>query len=408
MCGLLASIDSNKKPKNVNHIVVDLYEEQYTRGERGFGIITIDKNKKIKLTRATEPAKFMYDLHNQKSNIVFAHHRTPTSTDNKLGQTHPIFVSNKMLKFDYYVMHNGVIRNCDELKKKHEELGFKYTTEIETWNYYQTVMTLKFNDSEAMAIEIAMFLEGIKGEVEFDGSAAFLIQQVNKKTKKLEQFFFGRHVNPLNYNVQKGIITIASEGPGEELKENIIYSMDPTNVKTIKENQLYFKEKPVKTITTYGTYNIPKTDDKKEEKKTKQNTVDVGWTEEDEAEEDIRAYNASYGVGLDDYEDYERDYRNGGLYKFDNIEEYVKDEMEMLIEDFLFELKDEDSAITANIPQHLALVKSMLKTMKGLAISHFRNEKKKEEQETENLQAQGLFGKEVEKNYQHKEKEEVI
>jgi len=201
MCGLIATIDTRSKSKPVNETIIDLYQDQYKRGQEGFGLITLDKKNKITLKRATEPTKFMYDLNNNLSSMMFAHHRIPTSTKNKLSQTHPMLVDNPILKYKYYVMHNGMIRNCDELKEEHAKMGFEYTTEMAeeiTGTYYNGYKTskIKFNDSESMAIEMALYIENLQKEVSFDGSAAFLILKVDKKTDKAIEFIYGRNINP--------------------------------------------------------------------------------------------------------------------------------------------------------------------------------------------------------------------
>jgi hypothetical protein len=69
-------------------------------------------------------------------------------------------VSNKMLKFDYYVVHNGMISNDEELKKEHEKLGFAYTTKCMEYQskfynkFFIKCLSLnslfKFSDSELL------------------------------------------------------------------------------------------------------------------------------------------------------------------------------------------------------------------------------------------------------------------
>ena len=123
MCGLIAAFNtSNKK---VNNIIINQYQDQYSRGVQGYGIIRISDTQKVEIDRACEATKFLLDLYMKDSNMIIAHHRHPTSTDNKMDQTHPMIISNKMLKKDYYIIHNGIVSNDKELKKKHEELGFK-------------------------------------------------------------------------------------------------------------------------------------------------------------------------------------------------------------------------------------------------------------------------------------------
>lgn len=401
MCGLIAAInvskDKNKKP--VNQHMIDMYENQYRRGTEGYGIIHLNKDLKVNLLRATEPTKFMYDLYNNKSAMMFAHHRHPTSTPNKLEQTHPIFVSNEWMKYDYYVSHNGIITNCDELKKEHEGRGIQYTTEIKTpteekktteYGYCTTTYfgRNKFNDSESIAVEMALFLEGLKENVAFKGGAAFTIVQVDKKTKKAVAFHWGRHNNPLNFQRLNGIIQIASEGPGKAIDEDTIYTIR-LGVKKIKitQQELTFPEiiiaPKVETVTATptttpaagtrspyaGTYEIPPrtaTDPRPIPAGTQPATSVVTMTTEDEKEVEAE---------IDIPENLEQamdDLRNDAV----NI-----------LEEFETELQDEGLAFHSNIEEYLTEMKKVMKKMKGLCINLYRNLQESESKQESDLQA---------------------
>lgn len=223
MCGIIGAF-STKNKAVVNSLVVDQYQHQYARGQRGFGVVGIDKHKKIVVKRACEPTKFMFDLHHKNFPFMIAHHRMPTSSENILSQTHPIHVSNPGLDYDYLVVHNGVIGNTEELKKKHEELGFQYSTEHYVENYSKTV-TCKFNDSECLAIEIARFLDGDEKIIGTRGAAAFIVLQIDKETHKVKKLHFGRNnTNPLNMYKTRGLLFLSSEGKGDNLTPDIMYS----------------------------------------------------------------------------------------------------------------------------------------------------------------------------------------
>ena len=125
MCGLIGMfnfITTNKKTKKktktepVNKEVIEQLQDQISRGNEGFGILMINGKKEIELKRATEISKAMLDLYMTESPMIIMHHRNPTSSENRLSQTHPILVSNELLKHNYYVIHNGVISNTDYLK----------------------------------------------------------------------------------------------------------------------------------------------------------------------------------------------------------------------------------------------------------------------------------------------------
>lgn len=234
MCGIIGAFNTqtpkerkNKAPvPNVNDFVIDTYEDQHTRGKEGFGLITIDIKKDVTVHRATEPVKFLLDLKMNPSPMIIAHHRMPTSTDNKLSQTHPIFVSNESLAHDYFVIHNGIISNAEELKDKHDKLGFVYTTKTQDakkfgYQYYRSV---EFNDSESLAIELALLIEGRSVHLGHQGSAAFIVLQTDKKTGKALRVFFGRDSSPIQMHKQEGQLCLSSEGIGESVPRDLLHS----------------------------------------------------------------------------------------------------------------------------------------------------------------------------------------
>ena len=264
MCGLIGMFNfviTNKKTKTktktkpVNEEVIEQLEDQISRGREGFGILMINKKNEIELKRATEISKALIDLYMTESPMIIMHHRNPTSSDNKLSQTHPILVSDGSLEHDYYVIHNGIISNADNLKEEHEKLGFIYNT-TRTNNFNRE----EFNDSESLAIEIAMYIEKQTKEISTEGSAAFIAIQVNKKTKKATNIFFGRKNNPLKLAGRQGEIRLSSEGKGEEILENTLYKFNIKSPSLTKTN-LNFKEKEE---TNY----YYKNEDKNKENKT--------------------------------------------------------------------------------------------------------------------------------------------
>lgn len=253
MCGITAafSTKANKKGQTnnkVNDIIISQFENQCSRGQKGFGIIRINKGK-IEVDRACETTKFLMDLYLKPSSMIIAHHRTPTSTDNLLDQTHPMWISNKCLENDYLVIHNGVISNDDDLRLKHIELGFEYQTEY-TKISYQDKKEQVWNDSEAIAIELALFIEKKISAIAIDNAAAFMILQIDKKTNKAKEVFFGKNGSYSDLNIFKAEneLQISSEGIGEEVKENILFSFDIKDpLMTLKETPIPFK-KPVTIV----------------------------------------------------------------------------------------------------------------------------------------------------------------
>lgn len=147
------------------------------------------------------------------------HHRNPTSTDNVYNACHPISTrsgTGNSLEKTYIGVHNGVIYNTADLKKAHEELGVQYVTSQKDG---------KFNDSEALIWDLALFFEG-KKEFEARGGMAWIVMQLGEDGKP-EKLHFGRNSNPLNIHRKHGkYLTLSSEGPGEATLAETHYIFD--------------------------------------------------------------------------------------------------------------------------------------------------------------------------------------
>lgn len=227
MCGLIAAFHTGARSTNpVNQFIIDQFEDQVTRGIKGFGTVFIDSPQTPPtVLRATEPTKFLLDLYTKKSPMILAHHRTPTSSGNYLNQTHPMLVDDPTIPNRYLVMHNGSVLNDKELKAAHEALGISYRTPYtEISSYYGKSERLVFNDSEALAIEFARLLSGQVDILDIRGSFAVLIAEISKETDLITRIVFGRHANPLNMAKTNGSLLLSSEGPGNELKEDTLYA----------------------------------------------------------------------------------------------------------------------------------------------------------------------------------------
>ena len=233
MCGIIMAAETGEKAEIVNNKVLLQFEDQKERGTQGYGIVKIDEEMNYKVDRATEGYKFMWDMHQDPTKIMMVHHRIPTSSENKIKQTHPFLIEDGSLKYDYLLMHNGVIQNDDKLKEEHEKLGFTYKTEDGK----------KYNDSECLAIEIARFIEEQVSVVGTEGSAAFIGLQIDKKTKKVIKLFFGRNEgNPLNMYKTRGKIFLSSTGPGSEVQPFFLYSCKLDKEMKLSKKAMAFKE----------------------------------------------------------------------------------------------------------------------------------------------------------------------
>lgn len=338
MCGIIMS-HNQKEP--VNEWIVNQFEDQHSRGTKGFGIIDIDKNGDYTVSRATEGAKFMFDLHKKESSCLIVHHRIPTSTPNYLSQTHPIEVDNGSLANKYLVIHNGCISNANELKKKHEELGFVYTT-AETFeeknhvnNYFE-----KFNDSESLAIEVARFIEKQTEKIGAYGSAAFIAVQIDKKTNKAIKIFFGRNTgNPLNMSFSRGKLRLSSEGEGDNIKEFTLYSWDFKG--KMKKVKMPFAELPKPTYQPIGF----------QEKSNTYSGTQHGHTQYPYRDESLP------------WEDYKSEYDDYNE-EIEQIKEFRTEEIEKELESFFEALEDKDTTYIADVEQTLKDIRLILTTAK--------------------------------------------
>ena len=215
MCGLVFVKRLDGKP--ANRAVLKRYNAQKMRGSDGFGYISLSNSKINQYKRSASENIILKSLGKDPNTDILFHHRLPTSTPNLMEAAHPIKVSHKKLQHDYYVVHNGIITNADELKETHEKDKVKYTTEIvKKWVTSSTVYREEcFNDSEALAVDLAFKIENGADKLDAQGSIAFICYQVDKKTKTALNIFFGRNsANPLKSYRSKDLWTLTSEGDG--------------------------------------------------------------------------------------------------------------------------------------------------------------------------------------------------
>jgi hypothetical protein len=254
MCGLIAGfhIGANSK-EPVNEFIINQYEDQYTRGQKGYGIVRITPGEPVAIDRATEGVKMMMDLYAKDSPMIMFHHRQPTSTENWMDQTHPIKVENGSLAHNYLVIHNGVISNDRDKRKEHLELGFTYTTEYTETSWKGDTGILKFNDSECLAIELARFIEGQGETIDIRGSAAFIALQCTKGWVPTKVFFGRNEGNPLKMAKTQTKMYLSSEGPGNDITPFQLYSAGITDPKMELTKRAFKMAEPIHT-----TYHYPR------------------------------------------------------------------------------------------------------------------------------------------------------
>lgn len=227
MCGIILVHRKDNLPAQKS--VYRRYQKQKNRGSEGFGYIAIKKNKLVSYKRAKLESQIKEFIEKEDSNTIIFHHRYPTSTPNFMESAHPIKVSNTDLKYDYYLIHNGIISNADDLKEKHEKKGFVYNTEIKKkWiTSGQTYKEECFNDSESLAIEVALAIENNLNKIESKGSIAFICAKVEKSKNTIKAIYFGRNYgSPLKLSNQKQLLSIGSETEGDDVPTQKLHKLD--------------------------------------------------------------------------------------------------------------------------------------------------------------------------------------
>lgn len=230
MCGIVAKIKRQINDSQTSQEIMAMFELQKNRGLRGVGFISFD-DELTDYQRRQEVKDIEKVLETNPARSIIFHHRMPTSTANYSDCAHPIMVSHKELKYDYYLIHNGVISNDAILRDEHLALGYEYITTVTTtiqtknnkWADYE------WNDSEALAIDVARFIEGKQDEIKSRGSIAFITAQVNKKTGKVLRIYFGRNTSPLDILYTTESLTLRSEGGTESIASNKLYSLTLSN-----------------------------------------------------------------------------------------------------------------------------------------------------------------------------------
>ena len=252
MCGFVYI--SRKDGRPAYKSVLKRYRAQKARGTQGFGYVAIQNDQIISYKRAETEHEIVNLLSKEKAPEILFHHRQPTGTPNMTEQAHPFLVENEMLDHQYFVAHNGVIRNTAELYDAHEKMGIGYSSEMlkayVSKNGEQHVTGVVWNDSESLAVETALALDGKKNRIETEGPAAVIGLQTKGK-KVINRFFFRNMLNPLKWHEDKVMITITSMGEGTVVEPSQVYRINPTGGFSVLSEKLlpFLSYKP--TVETY-------------------------------------------------------------------------------------------------------------------------------------------------------------
>lgn len=226
MCGMVHVMRKDDKP--AWKAVLRRYRHQKARGSSGFGYVAIKDNQVVSYQRAETEHEIVRLISKEKAPEIMFHHRQPSGTPNVTELAHPFLIENEMLTHQYYIQHNGIIRNTEELKTMHDKMGFEYSSEMlkayVTKLGEQHVIGIEWNDSESLAVETALALDGKKTTIDTEGAVAVIGLQVQGK-QIINRFFFRNVMNPLKYHEDKQMVTITSAGHGQMVDSLKIYRL---------------------------------------------------------------------------------------------------------------------------------------------------------------------------------------
>jgi len=205
--------------KPVNGYIMEQFEAQKMRGREGFGVFDITNSR---LIRATKEKKILGWLKSHPQPGLMFHHRYPTSTSNRKKACHP-FSTKNTFDTNYVLVHNGHISNSRLLKAAHETTGIEYQSYLAD--------EFKFNDSESLLWDVALYLEGQQDTLQAYGNIAFICLAIPKDKRKATKLYFGRNTNPLKMDLTDEHIHLSSEGEGEMIESDTLYCF---NYKTKK------------------------------------------------------------------------------------------------------------------------------------------------------------------------------
>lgn len=242
MCGIVYVRRKDGKP--ANRSIRKRYFKQKYRGTEGFGYVAVRDNKVVAYERAPSEHEIMEKLKKETAPEILFHHRYPTSTPNLDEQAHPLFIGGTPLKYQYFIAHNGVIRNADARKEVHRVLGIPYRTQLTSLVQTSNKKTYhfgtdRFNDSEALAVDTALAIENIIKIIPSEGAAA-VVGLILDGEKVIDRIFYRNKSNPLKYQNDQVMTTLTSLGSGSDvdfvhimrLNDDGTFEKHPSNVWT--------------------------------------------------------------------------------------------------------------------------------------------------------------------------------
>lgn len=239
MCGIIYA-KNLKGNEPVNNLIKILYQNQKNRGQQGFGFVGMN-SKSINTYRAINEKEIMGYLNAKRYSEVLFHHRYPTSTQNTLKSTHPFIINLNGKR--YYFVHNGIVQNDTELQEEHRKRKITYKSED---------LGL-FNDSEALAWDFCLWLNGKQTDIQAKGTVAFICLETDEKNRAVKLYFYRNAEAPLRVYRDNELLVISSEGNYPPVKENCLYCWDYQIGQVLKMGEL--------KIDCPGVYDVYMDDD---------------------------------------------------------------------------------------------------------------------------------------------------
>lgn len=230
MCGIIFA--ESFVNHDVTPVILTQYEKQKNRGTEGFGLYDRNANHLVRSTTEHGIKKWLSKY--QATSVLF-HHRFPTSTDNTKNACHP-FSTKDYFDTNYVLVHNGWISNAYELATAHEKLGIEYHSVQDDG---------RFNDSEALLWDVALYLEGKQDSLKARGPIAFICIATPSDGRKSKHLFFGRNTNPLNMLLDENeFLFLSSEGEGEPITPHQLYDYNYRS-KALTQRDLLIPERAI-------------------------------------------------------------------------------------------------------------------------------------------------------------------
>jgi len=224
MCGIIYAKNLTGN-ESVNNLIKMLYQNQKSRGQQGFGFVGMN-SKSIDTYRAINEKEILGHLNAKPYSELLFHHRYPTSTRNTIKSTHPFVV--RLNRKKYYFVHNGIVQNDTELQECHIKRKITYNSQEEGL----------FNDSEALAWDFCLWLNGKQAKMQAKGTMAFICLETDEKNKALKLYFYRNAEVPLKVYRDDVLLVVSSEGNYPSLKENCLCCWDYESRNVLKVAEL--------------------------------------------------------------------------------------------------------------------------------------------------------------------------